>query len=163
MANIREALGIFTYLRAADVPADSPLSATIDAIDIVQVAEKDEETKTEKLVAKAVLGFREIRDRLMLNKTNLDVICSRHGEDSDGWMGQRLTIYRDVCDFRGRRTDCLRLEPPKNGRPVAPSQAPADAKPADANSPAAAIDPVVLQQQMEQLRQQLAAIGGDQT
>ena len=52
---------------------------------------------------KPVLYFKEVEQGLVLNATNYDTIASLYGEETDNWVGKKITIYPTEVTFSGRR------------------------------------------------------------
>lgn len=108
------------FLKKDDVP--QPALVTIGDIEQVNVAPQGQPEEK-----KWTMSFPELDKPLVLNSTNMHVIGSIYGEDTDGWMGQKLVIYHDPnVSFGGKLVGGLRVRAPKNQR-AAP---PAPAKPA---------------------------------
>ena len=91
------------YFKAADLggkPLDLAIkSATIEALKNMQGANED----------KLVLGFVGQKKLLVVNRTNFDAIADLHGEDTDGWTGQRITLYPDTARVGGKSVACVRV------------------------------------------------------
>ena len=58
---------------------------------------------------KLVLGFVGQKKLLVVNRTNFDAIADLHGEDTDGWTGQRITLYPDTARVGGKSVACVRV------------------------------------------------------
>jgi len=99
-----------TYLRAADLDGEDT------TVTIEEFAE--EEINGEQ---KPILYFRELEKGLVLNKTNGNSIAQVLGTDeTDDWIGQRITLFETVVDYQGKPTPAIRvkLRAPK-GQPQA--------------------------------------------
>jgi hypothetical protein len=46
---------------------------------------------------------------LVCNRTNASIIAELHGDDTDDWIGQRITLYATKVDFSGKRVDAIRV------------------------------------------------------
>ena len=46
---------------------------------------------------------------LALNSTNCRAISSMYGNDTDGWIGKRVTLYPTVTQFGGEEVECIRI------------------------------------------------------
>jgi hypothetical protein len=88
------------YLRAADITAQS-ITYTIAACREEHVG-KDREPKP-------VLYFEEQRRGLVLNITNWDTLAELFGEESDGWVGQQVTLFTTTGDYKGKTWVGIRL------------------------------------------------------
>ena len=61
-----------------------------------------------------VLFFRELPKGLVLNSTTIRVLEKAFGNDSDDWIGKRVTLYVDPnVSFRGQVVGGLRIRPMK--------------------------------------------------
>jgi len=90
------------YLRADDLP--KPVLVTIDSV-------VEEELNDGKF--KPVVYFLEEKKGLVLNKTNAERIADiTESNDTDQWAGHQIVIYRDVVQFQGKTTPCVRVQPP---------------------------------------------------
>lgn len=58
---------------------------------------------------KVILSFKDSELLLPLNKTNAEAIKEMYGDDTDGWKGQPINIFRDLTMFKGKRTACVRV------------------------------------------------------
>lgn len=76
---------------------------------------------------KPVLYFVGKDKGLVLNRTNVDLIAKLHGKETDGWIGQKITLYPTTTKMGTETVDCIRV------RPVAPA-APAAAAAAEVSA-----------------------------
>ena len=81
---------------------------------------------------KPVMYFAGKDKGLVLNKTNSLMVASKHGPETDGWIGAQVELYPDKTQFQGQMVDCLRVRIPiPPAAPPAPAlQPPADSAPA---------------------------------
>lgn len=101
MASINEVYGTGSTLKASDLTPGIQHEVTIQA---VQMKEFDDGKKLEL----TFLG----RDKVMIcNKTNANCIADDHGEDYDLWVGKKIYLRQDVCDFQGKPKRCVRVTP----------------------------------------------------
>lgn len=65
---------------------------------------------------KGVVYFYEHPKGMILNRVNGNRIVGLYGEDTDGWVGGRITLYPSETDFQGDTVPCIRVrkEPPAN-------------------------------------------------
>jgi len=79
-------------------------------------------------LGKWVLTFSEMekraekdRKRFVLNKTNAKLIAATLGNDTDKWLGGRITLYATTCRLGGKKVDCIRIKaaPAKQEQPAA--------------------------------------------
>lgn len=84
---------------------------------------------------KPVVIFHGAKKKLVLNKTNARLIAAQHGNDTDKWIGQVVTLYATTTDFGGKTVDCIRVREGQarvRGRAVpaeSPPQLPPDEDP----------------------------------
>jgi len=97
---------------AADDLQGSDVVLTIKAVEIVEF--EDDGYKKQK----PVVRFIETEKTLISNKTNSMMIGEHHGNDTDGWIGQKITLYPTKTDFAGKTVDCIRVRPPATGKTV---------------------------------------------
>jgi hypothetical protein len=89
------------YLKAADL--DSDTTYTIDRVEMETLGQgKNKEDKP-------VAYFRETDKSLALNKTNSNVISGLYGDDTDNWVGKRVTLYSTEVEFQGNMTLAIRI------------------------------------------------------
>ncbi len=63
---------------------------------------------------KPVLFFKEAKDQrgLVLCKTNGKTIAAMYGNDTDSWVGKRVTLFPTVTDAFGQsNVECIRIRP----------------------------------------------------
>ena len=58
---------------------------------------------------KWVIKFRDKDKRLVLNKTNANMIASIHGDDTDNWIGKDVKLYACKVNFAGQMVDAIRV------------------------------------------------------
>lgn len=62
---------------------------------------------------KGVLYFAEFGDRgMVMNKTNTRRVEEMHGgedEDTDNWIGKKITIYPSETELKGEDVACIRV------------------------------------------------------
>jgi hypothetical protein len=65
---------------------------------------------------------------MLLNKTNLRLLASMFGDDTDDWRGKEVEVYHDPSiSYNGQLVGGLRVRPP---RPVQPRARPTQPRPA---------------------------------
>ena len=68
--------------------------------------------RTWKPSRKVTLYFEKASKSLVLNRTNMDLIGKLYGYELSGWVGKRITLYRDKCDAFGKKNvPCVRVRP----------------------------------------------------
>ena len=82
-----------------------------------------------------VIFFKEVEKGLILNKTNSGIIGKLYGEDTDDWIGKRVTLYATEVQFGNEMVEAIRIRTkiPKgaaNGKPETAKAAKAPAAPA---------------------------------
>lgn len=68
---------------------------------------------------KPICHFKGKDKPLALNVTNCKTIAAMYGNNTDNWIGKRITIYPTTTDFGGKTVDCIRVRqgiPQGNGK-----------------------------------------------
>lgn len=104
------------YLRTADLKGQER-TFTIDSVVLEEILSPDGGDSEEK----PVVSFRDHSQRMILNSTNWDAIAEIYGDETDGWVGQRVTIYPTTTQFGSRRVECMRIKAPKALEPASAS------------------------------------------
>lgn len=105
------------YFKAKDYPEDWTLTAEIEMARL----EPFPDGRGKKLV----VYFRRQQSGLVCGPVLFDQIADVTGEDnSDDWKGHRITLFRDMTDFQGKDTPCIRVRAP-DALPKKPSKKPA--------------------------------------
>jgi hypothetical protein len=66
-----------------------------------------------KKTKKPLCFFREGQSGkpLALNSTNCKTIAALYGNDTDQWVGKRITIFPTTTQFGGDEVECIRVRP----------------------------------------------------
>lgn len=66
-----------------------------------------------KKTKKPLCFFRESQSGkpLALNSTNCKTIAALYGNDTEGWIGKRITIFPTTTQFGGDEVECIRVRP----------------------------------------------------
>jgi hypothetical protein len=59
---------------------------------------------------KWVVSFKGKDKRLVLNKTNADLIALQHGDEMDQWAGRTIKLYPTKTQMAGQTMDCIRVK-----------------------------------------------------
>jgi hypothetical protein len=86
------------YIKAADLRGRHEL--TIKAVAIEEIGDD----------RKPTLAFNETAKRFVLNRTNGGVIGEAYGEETDRWVGKKITLYKARVQYQGRLVDGIRVE-----------------------------------------------------
>jgi hypothetical protein len=57
--------------------------------------------------------FQEFDRGMVINRTNLKRIIAMYGNETDTWVGKRITLYESETDFNGRTVPCIRVREKK--------------------------------------------------
>lgn len=87
------------HLEAADFSGDTPV--TIKGVEFREVGDEK--------VTKGVVFFEEFNRGLVLNRTNLKRIIGHHGNETDNWLGKKITLYPSETNFGGKAVECIRV------------------------------------------------------
>jgi hypothetical protein len=90
------------YLGHYDLDGDVTL--TIDGVDVEDITAPG--GSKERM---PVVSFEDARKKLILNKTNGKTIAGLHGNDTDGWIGKKVTLFRTTTTFAGEEVECIRV------------------------------------------------------
>lgn len=60
---------------------------------------------------KPVVRFTGKDKPLALNSTNAKTIAAMYGNDTDAWIGKRITIYPTTTEMGGQTVECIRVRP----------------------------------------------------
>ena len=60
-------------------------------------------------VSKYIMAFEGKDKKLVLNKTNANLIAGQHGEETDNWIGKQIKLYEAQVDFGGRTVPAIRV------------------------------------------------------
>ena len=63
---------------------------------------------------KLTLTFEGEKKKLVINRTNFDVIAEAFGDDTDNWLGETIQLYADKTRFGGKVVPCVRVRVPIN-------------------------------------------------
>ena len=59
---------------------------------------------------KWVVRFVGKEKRLVLNKTNAELIGIMHGDEMDNWTGKTIKLYPTKTNMAGQTVDCIRVK-----------------------------------------------------
>ncbi len=102
-------------LKADDIQEDT--TYTIREVQMEKLGSGDDAD------TKPVVYFEEVEKGFVLNKTNASTIEKLHGDDTDDWIGKKITLFATEVDFQGRQTMAIRVRmrkpaPRPAGRPA---------------------------------------------
>ncbi len=138
--NIKE-LHPSKWLAASDLEEQGEAAVTISKVTFEKMKNKDGNEEE-----KPVIWFRGVQKGMVLNNTNKQRILTQYpAEDTDEWIGKRITIQVEMVEAFGKIAESLRvkLAPPQRKPAIGAAAAPAttagafggdDALPPDAAS-----------------------------
>lgn len=106
------------YIYACDLDGKD-VTLTIDRVEAGVLDDK----RKGKTAKKPFCFFRKAEKPLVLNATNCKTIAGMYGNDTDAWVGRRITLYPTTTEMGGESTECIRVRPvvpPDKKRPDAP-------------------------------------------
>lgn len=109
------------YLKGDQI-GDRKVVVAIQRIEMEEVGRKKEQLP--------VLYFTGKDLGMVCNRTNWRTLTTMLGEETDDWIGQRITLYTAPVEFEGETTMALRIMPKKPTPPGAKAVAPVNAAPA---------------------------------
>ena len=89
------------WLKSSDI-GSTPRTATISRIDFELIGHEQEK--------KAVLSFQNTTKRMILNRTNAQILASLYGREVMSWIGKRITLYCAEVQFRGSPVLAVRIK-----------------------------------------------------
>lgn len=100
------------FVEAADLMGVSPV-LTISSIS----APGTEKAADGRVIDKPIITFSGARKRLILGKTNIQIIAAMHGKKPSGWVGKQIKLgvryLREVVvPFRATNVPTVRVIPP---------------------------------------------------
>ena len=63
------------------------------------------------LIDKPILRFEGTDKGMILNKTNARTIGLTFGNEMDGWIGKKVTLFATTCEAFGKIVPCVRVRP----------------------------------------------------
>lgn len=139
--NVNDIFGGST-LKASDLQG-SPATLTISGWEVVEFDDGK----------KISLSFHETQKRFIVNKTNARTIADILGGDTEGWVGNKITLMCAQTDFGGKQVPCIRVALPTTqvNQAPAPTQLPAAAQVPSQRAQAAAQVNQQVQEQVDQI------------
>ena len=110
--NINEAFPS-DYLKASDL-GNKLVTVEIETVELVDVGQgRDKEQKI-------LIRFAGKQKGLICNKTNAGTITKLYGPETDGWIGQKVTLQAREVEFAGEMVWAIRvsLQKPAAAAPV---------------------------------------------
>jgi len=148
--NIRQAYPS-NYLKADDIQGD--IIVTIKSFKQALLGQgPDAEEKN-------ILHFAEFEKGFVCNQTNGFIIADLHGDDTDDWIGKKITLYATEVSFGGKTMMGLRVRLRAPGTTAARPTNRASEPPADDASPATPPSPRI--KAWASLVQKLPSMGAD--
>ena len=88
-----------------------PVTLTIAAVETTELEEEDGTAAFESIVTFSEKGHGGRRLQFVMNKTNDQCISAMFGENDEGWIGKRITLYPAV-DTSGKSASgrCIRVQ-----------------------------------------------------
>jgi hypothetical protein len=94
------------FLRAVDIGTATP-TVTIKSVDIEELGQgKDKKSLP-------VVRFEGKDAGLVLNKTNASIIAAALGEETDDWVGRKITLRVEDVPFKGDIVAAIRVSIPQ--------------------------------------------------
>ncbi len=106
-----------SYIRASDLNT-KPWSLTIRNCVFKELSQGNDKEQ------KPILDFEETEKRLVLIKTNANVIADAYGDETADWVGKPIGLYRARVEFKGNLVDGIRVRIPEEPSQAQPSTAP---------------------------------------
>ena len=121
------------YLVAADLNGNN-VTVVISRASIEEIGQGQDKDR------KIVLSFVDKNKKFVCNKTNAKTIAGLHGDDTDDWLGKRITLCPREVEFQGEMVLAIRVSLQRPSDPGV-EEKPAAKKGKAASAPAAAPAP----------------------
>jgi hypothetical protein len=105
------------YVKAAD------LNGRTVTLVIKELRIEDMQNHANERERKPVLYFERATKGLVLNRTNAMTIASLYGDESDNWVGKRISIYATKVRAFGQMQDAIRVREEIPAQPKPQAQA----------------------------------------
>lgn len=99
------------FMKAEDFEEDESRTLTIRTVEMEELG------KGKEAVQKPVIYFRDHDKAMVANKTNANIIAKLYGDDSDDWIGKRITLYAIEVQVGSDMVRAIRV---KTKAPAAP-------------------------------------------
>ena len=93
------------YMNAKNVASEGLVNKWLQITEAVV----EDVGKQETAKPKIVLSFMETKRRLALNATNAKIISQRFGNDTNGWIGLKISLLVIKKDFGGQLVDGIQV------------------------------------------------------
>lgn len=81
-----------------------------DATKTIKAVTMDELTMSGgRKETRPVIRFSDAEKKLVLNKTNATAIAGMYGNETDAWIGKKITMYPTETQFGSETVDCIRV------------------------------------------------------
>ena len=101
------------YFRASDFTKE--IIGTIGSVESAEFKNDDGSA-----AVKPVLHFQDLPQALVLNKTNFTALSLMFGEDTNGWVGEKVALYPSRVDFKGKTMPTIKVRRPQKAAAPAP-------------------------------------------
>jgi hypothetical protein len=91
------------YIAAADFGGKQP-TLTIKSVQLVGL--EDEKGKQQR---RGVIHFKEAERGWILNRTNVEYLAAMFGQETDLWIGKRVTLLSVPVQFGAEKTEGIRI------------------------------------------------------
>lgn len=96
------------YIKAAEFGSIIPPTPTW-AIRSVQIEKVPSMKKQGKDVDKGIVYFREIERGWVMNRTNVECLKAMFGNETDGWVGKRVSLTKERVQVGPKQEDGIRV------------------------------------------------------
>jgi hypothetical protein len=98
------------YISAAELDGGKRRQAVIAAVEVAAVGQGDDAAKKVVLSLKNRAGIAWPR-RLVLNKTNANLLAAAFGDETRGWSGHGIEVWAERVMFQGKLVPGLKVIP----------------------------------------------------
>lgn len=109
------------WLKTSDIEIEDEEGNLVNPTYTIERVEEGEFGPNKDL--KLVIEFSETEKKFILNKTNLGTLVSLYGDETDDWVGKRVTLFTAPAVFEGKTVQSIRIRN-RTSKSKAPAPAP---------------------------------------
>ncbi len=103
MSKVSETYKGSPYIKAQDI-SELPKKITIKEVSLEPIQGNSGDP-----VEKMVVAFKETDKLLLLNATNAKTLAEELGDESDDWVGAKISLIKTKTIFEGKNVDAVRI------------------------------------------------------
>ena len=95
------------FLEAEDIPEGKEIP--VEILSVRRANNKDKGLDGQVLEV-PIVKLKSVKKEWVLNKTNARIIRRKLGNETDGWTGKKIIIFRTTCKAFGKTVACIRVK-----------------------------------------------------